>query len=152
MKHFSYWLERGGKREKLAEEDLQMLEDAGAGFEALYEEIVDAAEELADYDAAVRLYNIAAEYYFLVEKPNDAIGCMKAVLEDLPNTSDYVPAARGEQLLELGKVFLQFKKYSVAIKYFTEAVEVFEDAGEEFELHALQAESWMNNAEKQMKG
>lgn len=150
LQHYNFWLERGGKAENLLEEDALMLDDAQPGFEGLYEDITDAAEEREDFDSACKLYRIAARYYFAMDQPNDGIGCLKAILEDLPNTSDYVPAAKGELLIEIGKVFMGFNKPSAALKYFQEAMEVYQTEGEEYEIQFLQAESWKENAIKTM--
>lgn len=146
MRHYEYWLEKGGEEERLYEDEVEFLKGAGEGFEKAYEEIVEDAENREDFDACVPLYRLAAQYYFIVDQPNDGIACLKAALEDIDKTTDFIPAYRADLLLEIGKKFLEFNKKNVALRYFEEAIDIFKSGGDAFDVQAAQVEAWINIA------
>lgn len=150
LRHVDYWLGKGGSMEVLAEEDREFIEDVRDSYVELSEAAIDEVLEREDYLAGVRLLRNAAQYYLLRQKPNDAIACFKEALEYLPMTPHYHAADSAEVHMQLGQIFMGYGKYEVAKRYFAEALEAYEKGGEELEMLALQAEGWLEEANKRM--
>lgn len=148
--HFQQWREKGGVDDDLADEDLSLLEDAVEMAEEMMDEFLNTAEEKGKYDEVLQGHRALFRYYLNVQKPNDAVAQMKAIIQTLPQTTDYHPSQTAEAQILLGQLFSQFKKWQTALKYFTMAKEQFEELGEEYEMNMFQAEGWMEECEKHL--
>lgn len=148
--HFQQWREKGGVDDDLADEDLSMLEDALELAEELMEEFLNTAEERGKIEEVLLGHRALFRYYLYVQKPNDAVAQMKAIMETLPQTADYHPSQLADAQIVLGQLFSQFKKWQTALKYFTLAKEQFEELGEEYEMNMYQAEGWMEECERHL--
>jgi tetratricopeptide (TPR) repeat protein len=150
MRHIEIWLGKEGSMGALSEEDTAFVQAARDDYEALHEAAVEDCEAREDFRAVVRLYRNAAQYYLLLQKPNDAIVSLKEAIEYLPDTPDYHEADKADLFLQIGQIFVGYKKYAVALKYFEQARDIYEAGGEELEMLAYQAEGWMDEVRKKL--
>ncbi len=148
MKHQRYWLDQGGKANKLSAEELEWLDELEHGYEEASDNAMTTAEARGDSEVVVQLFRDAAQYYFFTQAPNDGIACLKSALEELPKVPGYIPADSAHLLMEIGQVFLSFKKPAIALKYFTQAKDIYEEGGEDMEMEAFRAEGWIDECKK----
>ncbi|MEM0997888.1 MAG: hypothetical protein AAGN35_12435 [Bacteroidota bacterium] len=148
IRHYEFWQGKGGKPERLDEEDRIKLEEAVASFPDSAEATIEAHLEREDWDAVIRLNRYATSFYLGKNRPNDAIRRLKSSLEHLPQTEDYHEADSADLHLQLGRIFLEYKKWDVAIRYFRNARDIYAAGGEELEMFGYQAEGWIEEAEK----
>ena len=148
MRHQQYWLDQGGKTNKLSHEELAWLDELEHGYEEASDNAMTEAELRGDSEVVVQLFRDAAQYYFFTKAPNDGIACLKSALEELPNVPGYIPADSAHLMMEIGQVFLSFKKPAIALKYFTQAKDIYEAGGEDMEMEAFRAEGWIDECKK----
>jgi tetratricopeptide (TPR) repeat protein len=151
IRHYEFWQGKGGKINKLPEEDREKLENASETFPDAIEAARDDEEEKENWNTLIRLNRYAISFYLGQKQPNEAIRCIKSSLEHLPQSEDYHPADSGDLLLQLGSLFMEYKKWDAAIRYFEQAHQIYEEGGEDLEMFKFQAEGWIEEATKRKK-
>jgi tetratricopeptide (TPR) repeat protein len=150
VRHYDFWMRKGGNPDQLSEEDRQFIQDAIDGYDALSEAALDEVMEREDHVTAIRLLRNAAQFYLMQKRPNDAIAALKEALEYIPHTPKYHITDTADLQMQMGQIFLAFEKYEVAKRYFMQALETYEASGEDYEMLAAQAEGWVDEAQRKM--
>jgi tetratricopeptide (TPR) repeat protein len=149
-RHIEFWLSKGGNLASMPEEDQAFVQAARDDYENLHEAAIDDCIERDDNLAVVRLYRNAAQFFLLLQKPNDAIACLKEAVEYLPDTPEYHPTDKADMLLQIGQIFVGYTKYEISLRYFDQAFTIYEAAGDDFEIQMYQVEGWIEEAKRKM--
>ena len=115
------------------------------------EAAIEDVLEREDYVAAVRLLKNAAQFYLMMNRPNDVIAAFKEALEYVPLTPNYHESDLADIYMQLGQVFMGYKKFDVAKRYFTQARDIYEAGGDDLEMLAFQADGWVEEVSRKIK-
>ncbi|MBL0016880.1 MAG: hypothetical protein IPP17_10590 [Bacteroidetes bacterium] len=151
VRHLDFWIGKGGNPDNLPEEDMAFIVQAKDEYEARSEAAIEEVLEREDYVAAVRLLRNAAQFYMMMNRPNDVIASYKEALEYVPLTPNYHESDMADIYMQLGQVFLGYKKFEVAKRYFVQARDIYEAGGEDLEMLAFQADGWVEEVSRKIK-
>jgi tetratricopeptide (TPR) repeat protein len=151
VRHLDFWIGKGGNPDNLEAEDMAFIRLAKDEYVERSEAAIEEVLEREDYVAAVRLLKNAAQFYLMMNRPNDVIAAFKEALEYVPLTPNYHESDLADIYMQLGQVFMGYKKFDVAKRYFTQARDIYEAGGDDLEMLAFQADGWVEEVSRKIK-